>query len=149
MAKKKKTASPPPVQLLELLAARRPDMAPIVLALRDMVAGEAPDATEMVYSVYAVVDLFTFGRPGDAFIHIVAYEKHVNLGFNQGAALPDPHGLIKGTGKSIRHIRIVAEEDLKRPLRGYIQAAIKQAARPLPPAAKRAKTRARQRSPSR
>jgi hypothetical protein len=95
-----------------------------------LVAGEAPDATEMVYSVYAVVDLFTFGRPSDAFIHIVAYEKHVNLGFNQGATLADPHGLIKGTGKSIRHIRIVTDEDLKRPLRGYIQAAIRQAKRP-------------------
>jgi hypothetical protein len=130
MAKKKKTAAPAPEELLELLAARRPLMAPIVLALREMVVRQAPDAIEKPYSVYAVVDLFTFGRPSDAFIHIVAYEKHVNLGFNQGALLPDPHGLIKGTGKSIRHIRITTEADLKRPLRPYIQAAIKQAKRP-------------------
>jgi hypothetical protein len=127
MAKKKKTVAPAPERLLELLAARRPSMAPIVLALRDMVAREAPDATEMVYSVYAVVDLFTFGRPSDAFIHIVAYEKHVNLGFNQGAMLPDPHGLIAGTGKKIRHIRIASQEDLKLPLRLYIRAAVRQA----------------------
>jgi hypothetical protein len=130
MAKKKKRAAPAPEELLELLAARRPLMAPIVLALREMVVREAPDAIEKPYSVYAVVDLFTFSRPSDAFIHIVAYEKHVNLGFNQGALLPDPHGLIKGTGKSIRHIRITTEADLKRPLRPYIQAAIRQAKRP-------------------
>ena len=130
MAKKKKRAAPAPEELLELLAARRPLMAPIVLALREMVVREAPDAIEKPYSVYAVVDLFTFSRPSDAFIHIVAYEKHVNLGFNQGALLPDPHGLIKGTGKSIRHIRITTEADLKRPLRPYIQAAVKQAKRP-------------------
>jgi hypothetical protein len=129
MAKKKKTAAPAPEELLELLAARRPLVAPIVLALREMVVREAPDATESVYSVYAVVDLFTFARPSDAFIHIVAYEKHVNLGFNQGALLPDPHKLIRGTGKKIRHIRIITAEDLKRPLRGYIQAAVKQATR--------------------
>ncbi len=128
--KKKKTAAPPPPpeELLELLAARRPLVAPIVLALREMVVREAPHATERVYSLYAVVDLFTFARPSDAFIHIVAYEKHVNLGFNQGALLPDPHGLIAGTGKKIRHIRITTKEDLKRPLRPYIRAAIKQAA---------------------
>jgi len=110
-----------------LLAARRPLMAPIVLALREMVVREAPQATESVYSLYAVVDLFTFARASDAFIHIVAYEKHVNLGFNQGALLPDPHGLIAGTGKKIRHIRIAAKEDLKLPLRPYIRAAIEQA----------------------
>ena len=133
---RKKSPAPPPEQLLELLAARRPDMAPTVLALRKMVAREAPDATELVYSVYAVVDLFTFGRPSDAFIHIVAYEKHVNLGFNQGAKLPDPQRLLAGTGKNIRHIRVASEEDLRRPLRRYIQAAIKQAIRRLPVARK-------------
>jgi hypothetical protein len=143
--KKKKTVAPPPEQLLELLAARRPLMAPIVLALREMVASEAPDATENVYNVYAVVDLFTFGRPGDAFIHIVAYEKHVNLGFNQGATLPDRHGLIAGTGKRIRHIRITAAEDLKRPLRPYIRAAIKQAIRPPAASTKPSKVRDRRR----
>jgi hypothetical protein len=129
---RKKSPAPPPEQLLELLAARRPHMAPTALALRKMVAREAPDATELVYSVYAVVDLFTFGRPSDAFIHIVAYEKHVNLGFNQGAKLPDPHRLMAGTGKNIRHIRVASAEDLRRPLRRYIQAAIKQAIRRLP-----------------
>ena len=130
MKKKKNTAPPAPEQLLELLAARRPEVAPLVLALRDLVARAAPDAKESVYSLYAVVDLFTFARPSDAFIHIVAYEKHVNLGFNQGSTLPDPHGLIRGTGKKIRHIRITTTDDLKKPLMGYIRAAIKQAARP-------------------
>ncbi len=148
MNKKKKRIAPPPEQLLELLAARRPAMAPIVLALRERVVREASDATEMVYSVYAVVDLFTFGRPSDAFIHIVAYEKHVNLGFNQGAMLPDPHGLIAGTGKKIRHIRIAAEDDLKRPLQPYIRAAIKQAIRPPAPSSP-PKTPARRRRPTR
>lgn len=130
MQKKKKTASRAPEQLLELLAARRPDVAPLVLALRGLVARAAPDAKESVHSLYAVVDMFTFARPSDAFIHIVAYEKHVNLGFNQGSTLPDPHGLIRGTGKKIRHIRITTKDDLKKPLMGYIRAAVKQAVRP-------------------
>jgi hypothetical protein len=101
-----------------------------------MVAREAPDARELVYSLYAVVDLFTFRGPGNAFIHIVAYEKHVNLGFNDGASLPDPHRLIGGTGKRIRHIRIASEQDLKKPLLHYIRAAIRKAARPIEASAK-------------
>jgi hypothetical protein len=116
-------ATPPPPRLLELLDSRRPLVAPLVLALRELVLREAPDAAEFIYSTYAVVVVFTFSRPGKAFCHIAAYEKHVNLGFNQGALLDDSRGLLVGTGKKIRHIRIASKRDLKLPLRGYIRAA--------------------------
>lgn len=119
---------PPPPRLLELLAARRPLVTPLVLALREMVVRVAPEAQELVYSGYAVVDVFTFsGRQKDTFCHIVAYENHVNLGFNQGATLADPRKLLVGTGKKIRHIRIESKQDLKLPLRSYIRAAVRQA----------------------
>jgi hypothetical protein len=32
--------------------------------------------------------------------------KHVNLGFNYGAELPDPSKLLEGTGKLYRHVKI-------------------------------------------
>src|SRR5262245_59500815 len=121
---KRKKVAPPPPRLLELLAARRPEVAPLVLELRDLVLKEAPDAVEFIYSGYVVGDVFTFTRPGKAFCHIAAYEKHVNLGFNSGALLDDPHGLLAGTGARIRHIRVASKQDLKLPLRAYIRAAI-------------------------
>ncbi len=31
---------------------------------------------------------------------------YVNLGFYQGAQLPDPDGLLEGTGKSLRHVKV-------------------------------------------
>ncbi|PYQ93834.1 MAG: hypothetical protein DMF96_28405 [Acidobacteria bacterium] len=40
---------------------------------------------------------------------------HVNLGFNKGATLPDPAGLLKGTGTSVRHVTLKSLDDLKRP----------------------------------
>jgi hypothetical protein len=50
------------------------------------------------------------------------------LGFNQGAELPDPHRLLKGTGKKIRHIRFDSSDDLEHEyLRTYIRAAIEHA----------------------
>jgi hypothetical protein len=92
-----------------------------------MVVSEAPDAEELIYSVYAVVEVFTFtGRQRDAFCHIATYEKQ-NLGFNRGTELPDPRQLLSGTGKKIRHIRIGSDEDLKLPLRTYVRAAVKHA----------------------
>ncbi|MBL0024290.1 MAG: DUF1801 domain-containing protein [Saprospiraceae bacterium] len=38
---------------------------------------------------------------------------HVNLGFNYGADLPDPHHLLEGTGKLFRHVKIKSVEQLK------------------------------------
>jgi len=37
---------------------------------------------------------------------------HVNLSFAQGATLRDPKRLLEGTGKGIRHIKMLKVEDL-------------------------------------
>jgi len=38
----------------------------------------------------------------------------VNLGFNDGAALADPKGILEGTGNRIRHLTIKTPADLAR-----------------------------------
>jgi len=43
---------------------------------------------------------------GEPFCYVVGYAKHVNLGFCDGASLPDPEGLLEGTGKAMRHVKI-------------------------------------------
>lgn len=43
---------------------------------------------------------------GMPFCYVVGYSKHVNLGFCDGAALPDPAGLLEGTGKTMRHVKV-------------------------------------------
>ncbi len=42
-------------------------------------------------------------------------KEHVTFIFLRGAALPDPEGLLEGTGKSVRHVKVRSVEDLKRP----------------------------------
>jgi hypothetical protein len=42
-------------------------------------------------------------------------KEHVTFIFLRGAALPDPEGLLEGTGKSVRHVKMRTVEDLKRP----------------------------------
>ena len=46
------------------------------------------------------------------FCWIMPASKHVNLGFNYGAELPDPKKLLEGTGKLFRHIKIKSVEQL-------------------------------------
>lgn len=54
-----------------------------------------------------------------------AKNAHVHLQLFQGAHLPNPHGLIEGTGKSMRHIKFYTLEDVDRPGVGEaIEAAI-------------------------
>ena len=43
---------------------------------------------------------------GAAFAYIDAFASHVNVGFFQGAELPDPKGLLEGTGKFMRNVKL-------------------------------------------
>jgi hypothetical protein len=40
------------------------------------------------------------------FAYVNVFTSHMNVGFFQGAALPDPAHLLQGTGKFMRHVRL-------------------------------------------
>jgi hypothetical protein len=47
---------------------------------------------------------------GDApFAYVNVFTSHVNVGFYQGAALPDPAHLLEGAGKRMRHVKLRPE----------------------------------------
>ena len=41
-----------------------------------------------------------------AFAYVNVFKAHVNVGFFLGAALPDPTGMLKGTGLRMRHVKV-------------------------------------------
>jgi hypothetical protein len=41
-----------------------------------------------------------------AFAYVGVYTAHVNVGFFHGASLQDPAGLLQGTGKYMRHVKV-------------------------------------------
>ena len=46
-------------------------------------------------------------RVGDAaFAYVNAFRAHVNVGFFRGAELANPSGLLAGTGKFMRHVKL-------------------------------------------
>jgi hypothetical protein len=40
------------------------------------------------------------------FAYVNAFKAHANVGFFHGAALADPAGLLEGTGKRMRHVKL-------------------------------------------
>ena len=56
--------------------------------------------------------------------YVSPFKSHANLGFLRGTQLPDPEGLMEGTGALLRHVKIRSAADLQKPaLRELIAAA--------------------------
>jgi len=64
-----------------------------------------------------VRELLHDGHPtacvGDAaFGYVNAFKGHVNVGFFRGAEIADSDGLLEGTGKLMRHVKLRPERDI-------------------------------------
>ncbi len=118
--------SSPPAALVKFLKPYDRAIQDLALSLRSLVLEEMAPCHENIYDAYNAVAI-GYGptdRLKDGIFHIAVYSSHVNLGFNHGATLDDPRGILKGTGKQIRHITIKTPADLARPeLRGYLRRA--------------------------
>lgn len=47
-----------------------------------------------------------------AFAYVNVFKSHLNVGFFLGASLKDPAGLMEGTGKRMRHVKIRPGKDI-------------------------------------
>ena len=47
-----------------------------------------------------------------AFAYVNAFKAHVNVGFFRGAEIADPDGLLLGTGKRMRHVKLKPGSDV-------------------------------------
>jgi hypothetical protein len=63
-----------------------------------------------VLVVWPKLNIASFGvgprKMSQHYAYISAHESHVNLGFYHGGSLKDPAGLLEGTGKKLRHVKI-------------------------------------------
>ena len=67
----------------------------------DVMRGCGEDVRELLHDYHptACVGEVAFG-------YVNVFTAHVNVGFFQGTELPDPHGLLEGTGKFMRHVKL-------------------------------------------
>jgi Domain of unknown function (DU1801) len=109
--------------------------AALICSMRKQLRERLPTANELVYDNYNffVIGYCTTERPSDCILSVAAGANGVGLSFYHGATLPDPHGLLLGSGKQNRFIRIESPATLARPeVEELISAAIAQAGKPLP-----------------
>lgn len=95
---------------LEKLSAEKK---PTVEALRSLIASVAPEAHEIIYH-----DALGYGPTDSGFdriLYVMVFEAHLNLGFFYGGFLPDPEGLLVGSGKRMRHIKFRSLQECKNP----------------------------------
>jgi hypothetical protein len=56
---------------------------------------------------------------------VFAFKEHVDIEFWRGTTLPDPSGLLEGTGKTLRHVKVLTPADAQAPaLRALLRAAV-------------------------
>lgn len=97
---------------LSLLELKEKPIIDLFKDLRNYVLAIYPAATEILYHTHALTAVFSISEKlSDAFCMINIYTNHLNLGFNKGTLLKDPHQLLTGTGNLIRHIPIASATD--------------------------------------
>ena len=126
----------PEKQLAGFIAKFAPDVAALIRAARKRMRARLPRATEFVYDNY---NFFVIGygpgeRPSEAIFSLAAQAKGVSLCFLQGARLPDPKKILRGSGNVVRNIRLESAATLeKSEVRALIDAALARAKVPLDP----------------
>jgi hypothetical protein len=117
-----------------------PEMAKLTTAVLRKMRTQLPGAVEMVYDKAnsLVIGFGPDDRASNVINSIAVYRNWINLYFFEGDTLPDPDGLLQGSGSTVRNIRITASTDLDRPaVKKLIAEARKRADPPLNPSAKR------------
>src|SRR5271170_2261751 len=92
-------------------------MAKRIRSIRSALRKRFPTAIELVYDNY---NFFVIGysptvRPTDYIVSLAANSKGVGLSFNHGADLPDPHGILQGSGSQNRFVRLESAKTLSDP----------------------------------
>jgi hypothetical protein len=109
----------------DLMKLTVPPMQPIARRLREIIVDIDPDLVEVVRLGDRAA---TFGigprKMSEGYAYILPHGKWVNLGFYQGATLPDPTGIMEGTGARMRHVKVRSVEDAGR---AAIRSLLKQA----------------------
>ena len=97
-----------PKELSDFLAGYDEAVRELALATRELVLRLVPDAVEVVLPRWKTI---SYGAPrgrgkNTKFCAISPHKEWVNLQLHAGTALDDPRGLLEGTGKSMRHVKI-------------------------------------------
>jgi hypothetical protein len=99
-----------------LLDFKEKEVIDLFKGVRAYVLELCPHCNELLYHTHALTAVFSLSdKLSDAFCMLPIYSRHLNLGFNKGTLLKDPHQLLTGTGNLIRHIDLKKSSDYHNP----------------------------------
>lgn len=122
-------------QLESFIAKYDPAVATLARETRAALRKRLPTAIELVYDnfQFLAIGFCATERTSDCLMSLAVSTKGVALSFYHGADLPDPDGILLGSGKQNRFVRLESAATLKRrDVEAVIRAAIALADPPLP-----------------
>jgi hypothetical protein len=112
--------------IAELPAGTSPAVEAIARKLREVILDDFPQAVEVVRLGDGAAS-YGIGpkKMSESHVYVMPQAKYVNLGFWHGVALPDPDGLLEGSGAKMRHIKVRSVEEAETPaVRALVAAAL-------------------------
>lgn len=100
----------------DTISSATPAIQAIAREARMLIANVMPGVVEVPWARQKATGYGVGPRKmSEHFCYIAPQTAHVNLGFFYGADLDDPQGLLEGTGKALRHIKLRTREDVRKP----------------------------------
>ena len=100
----------------DILVGATPTLREICRSLRRVITALHEDYVEVVWPRQKIAS-YGIGpkKMTEHYAYIAVLGSHVNLGFYHAGPLADPSGLLEGTGKNLRHIKLLDAASVKRP----------------------------------
>ena len=99
----------------EFLSPYSPDVRSLALKTRALARDLLPEAEEQIDRPAKML-CYGFGpKYADSICAIMPAKNWITLGIYRGTELPDPKGLLEGSGKVHRHVKLRTEEDVESP----------------------------------
>jgi hypothetical protein len=114
-------------RIAEFLGRYSPEVRARLKQARRKLRALFPRGYELVFDNYnaLVFAISPTESAADAFVSVAGYPRWLTLFFLRGAALDDPNGLLQGTGKQVRGVRITTTTRVDSP---RVKALVRQAA---------------------
>ena len=133
--RKTKTTDSHARQVAGFIAKFDPAIAKLTRSARSLLRKRFPTANELVYDNYnaLAIGYSSSERTSDVLFSLAVYARGVSLYFMYGRSLPDPDGLLQGSGNQGAFVRLEDVSVLDRPgVKALMRAAVDQAEPPLP-----------------
>lgn len=110
----------------DLLEMTPETLRPVVIALREAIVRLHPEVNEVVRLGDRAASYGVGPRKMvEGYAYIMPHTGWINLGFYRGTSLPDPEGLLEGTGAALRHVKVRTTDEARgENLRALLTAAL-------------------------